>query len=367
VPGISSSTSTAIAVDLPSGRILFAQNADLPLEPASNEKLCVTYAALVELGTTFRFPTEVLGEGHQVGSTWQGRLVLKGYGDPSLTSAGLSQLVQRLWRQGIRRVTGGIVGDESWFDDQRTAPGWLPSFAGTESPPISALVVDRAVRNGRLVADPALAAAAEFDHLLRKRGIVARGAGTGRAHPSAVTLATIESAPLPDVLAFMDHESDNFTAEMMLKSIGAIAIGKGTTGAGAAVVRRDLEVAGIPLAGVRIADGSGLSRLDRVTGRELISLLVLIWNSPALESIVDDALPLAGESGTLVDRMLTGPAHGIVRAKTGTTDIASALSGYVGSSYAFVTIENGHPVDVWAAHTAQDAFANALAADATGS
>ncbi len=363
VRGVVARASTAMAVELPSGRIVFARNADLSLEPASNEKLPVTYAALVELGASYRFPTEVLGEGRRVGSTWQGRLVLKGFGDPTLTSSGLNRLVGILWREGIRRVTGGIVGDASWFDSARVAPGWLPSFAGTESPPLSALVVDRAARNGRLVGDPALAAAAEFDRLLRARGIIARGASTGRAHPWAVTIATIYSDPLSQVLEFMDHESDNFTAEMLLKEIGAKAAGRGTTAAGAAVTTRDLGAAGIPLAGVRVVDGSGLSRLDRVTARELTSLLVVIWNNPSLRPIVYGALAVSGESGTLQYRLSTGPARGLVHAKTGTTDISSALSGYIGHSFAFVTIENGDPVDVWAAHTAQDAFVDALAGE----
>jgi D-alanyl-D-alanine carboxypeptidase/D-alanyl-D-alanine-endopeptidase (penicillin-binding protein 4) len=243
------------------------------------------------------------------------------------------------------------------------APGWLPSFAGTESPPLSALIVDRGVRNDRLVADPALAAAADFDHLLRVHGILARGARTARARPWAVTLATIYSDPLSQVLEFMDQYSDNFTAEMVLKTIGAKVLGDGSTAAGARVTRSVLEVARVPLRGVRIVDGSGLSRLDRVTARELASLLVLIWERPRLRPVVSAALPVAGESGTLEYRLSTSPARGLVRAKTGTTDISSALSGYVGNSYAFVTIENGNPVDVWAAHTAQDGFAEALADD----
>ncbi len=366
VPGVSTRASTAMAVELPSGRVVFARNPDLSIEPASNEKLPVTYAALVELGPFYRFPTEVLGEGRRVGSTWRGRLVLKGFGDPSLTSAELRRLAGILWRQGIRHVTGGVVGDATWFDTETTAPGWLPSFAGSESPPLSALVVDRAARRNRLVADPALAAAAAFDRFLHAHGITARGASTGRAHGGAVTLATIYSDPLSEVIQFMDHESDNFTAEMVLKAIGAKAIGQGSTAAGAAVTRRDLRTAGIPLAGVRIVDGSGLSRLDRATARELASLLILIWTDPAIQPIVSAALPVAGESGTLAHRLAIGPARGLVRAKTGTTDVSSALSGYVGDRFAFVAIENGHPVDVWAARQAQDAFAGALADEARG-
>ena len=86
-PHLAAGLSAAVAMDLETGETLFARNADVPLEPASNEKLPVTYGALVELGPSYRFRTEVLGEGRQVGSVWQGRLVLKGYGDPTLDTA----------------------------------------------------------------------------------------------------------------------------------------------------------------------------------------------------------------------------------------------------------------------------------------
>ena len=72
VPGVESTSSTAMVVELPTGRVVFARNPDLSLEPASNEKLSITYASMVELGPSYRWPTEVLGEGRRVGSTWQG-------------------------------------------------------------------------------------------------------------------------------------------------------------------------------------------------------------------------------------------------------------------------------------------------------
>ena len=362
IDGLVPGTSTAMVVSLPSGKIVFARNADVSLEPASNEKLSVTYAALIELGPEYRFPTEVLGEGRRVGNTWKGQLVLKGFGDPTLSSADLKRLAGILWRQGIRHVTGGVAGDASAFDSRTIAPGWLRSFAGIESPPLSALVVDRAARNNRLVADPALAAAADFDRLLHTRGITARGAVARAARPDAVPIATIYSEPLSQILQYMDHWSDNFTAEMVLKAIGYRALGLGTTSAGAAVTKRDLAADGIPVAGVHIVDGSGLSRDDRVTARELTALLVRIWNNPTMRPVVWDSLAIPGQKGTLEHRLLNTPGHRLVRAKTGTTDIASALSGYVGTKYAFVTIENGEPVDYLAAHSAEDGVAKALLA-----
>jgi serine-type D-Ala-D-Ala carboxypeptidase/endopeptidase (penicillin-binding protein 4) len=361
VPGSRPAASAAIAIDLTSGRPVFERNADTSLIPASNEKLTVTYAALVSLGVGYRFRTEVLSSGHQDGTIWYGNIYLKGFGDPTLTSHQLKRLAAQLKTAGIQRVDGRVVGDESWFDGQRTAPGWKSSFFLFESPPLSALVVDHGVYENHLALQPALAAAGRFKQLLKARGIAAGRATVGRAPAGASALAHVESAALPKVLQEMDRDSDNFTAELMLKQLGAEAGGAGTTRAGAAVVVRDLQAADVPLAGVRIADGSGLSLDDRLTARALAAMLVAVWNNTALRRVFWGALAVAGENGTLEDRMDRAPARGVVRAKTGTTNRASALSGYAGTRYAFVIIQNGFPVFAWAARKAQDRFATALA------
>lgn len=361
VGGNSPASSGVVVLELPSGTPLFERNPDASLEPASNEKLTVTYAALVTLGVSYRFHTDVLGAGRLEGTTWVGNVYLKGFGDPTLTSAKLAELAGQLKRQGIRRIDGKIVGDDSWFDGVRTAPGWKSSFYLLESPPLSALSVDHGVYEKHVALDPALAAAGRFRFFLRRAGIDVGRAVHGLAPTNATELATVRSAPLPSVLAEMDQQSDNFTAELVLKELGAESGGEGTTAAGTAVVLRDLAAAGIPLAGVTIVDGSGLSLDDRLTARAIAMLLDTAWNDPAIRRPFWRALAVAGESGTLQDRMETRPAVGIVHAKTGTTDEASALSGFVGDRYAFAIVQNGEPVNGWAAEKAQDRLATTLA------
>jgi D-alanyl-D-alanine carboxypeptidase/D-alanyl-D-alanine-endopeptidase (penicillin-binding protein 4) len=286
---------------------------------------------------------------------------LKGFGDPTLTSLGLDRLAAQLRVAGITRIDGRVLGDESWFDSVRTAPGWRAGYFINECPPLSALAVDRDVYENHVALQPALAAAGRLRQILRVHGITTGPVAVGRAPQNAYGLAQIESEPLPDVLAAMDSDSDNFIAEELLKTIGAEAGGAGTTAAGAAVVRRDLTAAGIPLTGVRIVDGSGLSLADRLTARALSMLLVFAWNNPDLREPLWAALPVAGVSGTLEDRMRRAPARGVVRAKTGTTDRASALSGYVRDRYVFAVLQNGWPVATSSARKAQDRFATALA------
>jgi D-alanyl-D-alanine carboxypeptidase/D-alanyl-D-alanine-endopeptidase (penicillin-binding protein 4) len=361
VRGNASGLSAALAADLQTGGVVFARHDDLSLAPASNEKLPVTFAALKQLGTTYRFRTKVFGSGTQDGTVWHGDLYLKGYGDPTLTSARLGRLARQVAARGITRVDGRVLGDESWFDARRTAPGWKASFLVFECPPLSALVVDRAVYDGHVATRPALAAAGTFRRLLRKEGVETGAVGLGRAPAEATQLGEVVSATLPNVLAVMDRASDNFRAEMLIKELGAEAGTGGTTAAGAAVVRRVLAEARVPLGGVVIADGSGLSLLDRTTASSLLSLLLAAWNDPVLRLPFWSALPLAGEQGTLEHRLQSAPARGAVRAKTGTTNEASALSGYVRDRYAFVVLQNGAPVAAWSARKAQDRFATALA------
>jgi len=149
---------------------------------------------------------------------------------------------------------------------------------------------------------------------------------------------------------------------MLLKVLGAVVSGRGTSALGAAVVRRVLAQRGIPLAGVRIADGSGLSSLDRITPRALGAILLDAWRDRTLRGAFVGALPVAGRDGTLRHRFLGPPVRGAARAKTGTTRLASALSGYIRDRYAFVVIQNGTPVPYWAAHEAQNRVVGLLAA-----
>jgi serine-type D-Ala-D-Ala carboxypeptidase/endopeptidase (penicillin-binding protein 4) len=362
VHGAPAAQSGAVAVDLTTGRTVFARNADLPLAPASNEKLVVTYAAFVELGPQYRFRTQVLGRGSLDGDTWRGNIVLKGFGDPSLTSLRLLRLATLLARQGVHHVDGRVLGDDSWFDAQRTAPGWKPSYYLDECAPISALVVDGGVYQHHVALTPALAAAARFRQLLRTRGITAGPVGVGRADDSATVLAETDSAPLADVVQEIDVQSDNLGAEMLLKTVGAEAGTGGTTAAGLVVARRDLTAAGVPLQGVRLVDGSGLSLEDRLTAHTLTALLLAAWQTTELRVPFLKSLPVAGISGTLKHRMQHRPARGAVHAKTGTTDEATALAGYVRDRYAFAVVDNGHPVWWSATRRAQDRFATALAA-----
>jgi len=359
---VSPARTGAIVLDLQTGQTLFAHNPRLALRPASNEKLATTYAALTALGPSFRIETDVLGEGRTSGATWQGNLVLKGYGDPALSASQLVKLARQVAAAGIKHVSGRILGDESWFDRRRIGLGWKPQFYLHESPALSALIVNRGWTGRYETSRPALMATQLFRSDLRRAGVTVRGgAALGVARADAVPLADVESAPLAALVRHMDVFSDNFYAEMLLKEVGAVQGHSGSAAAGIAVERRLLAQAGVSLSGVRTVDGSGLSLLDRWTPLGLATLLRAMWQDADLRPYVIPALPIAGETGTLEHRMRTRPARGLVRAKTGTTDNSSALSGFVGDRYVFSILENGSPVRTLNAEQSQNRFAQVLA------
>lgn len=359
-PGISLRRTGALAVDLDTGETVYARNAGAPLLPASTEKLAVTLAALRLLGPAYRFHTEVVGAGALDAGTWHGDLYLVGHGDPTLSLADVGALARRLRAWGIERVDGRVLGDETYFDRRRGVPGWKPSFLGIESRPLSALSVLGAVERG---ANGSAGAAAEaLEKALERRGVAVSGPpGARRAPSGALPITRDVSLPLTAVLRHMNHESDNFYAETILKDLGAEVDGSGSTAAGGRVVTQALVDAGVPTSGLRVVDGSGLSLDDRQTANALVAILRAGASDRAVRGAFVGSLSVAGVSGTLEDRLGTPPTRGRVVAKTGTTNAACALAGYIDSRYVFAILQNGSPVPYWYARAAQDRFVTVLA------
>jgi len=355
----------AVVVDLRSGETLYALHAGEPMAPASTEKLPLALAALQLLGPSFPISTEVRATGALDGAVWNGDLYLKGYGDPTLSTRGLGLLARQLHARGIRRIAGRLYADETFFDGERTGVGWKPEFYKVESPPLGALVADRAVIDGHVSDRPALAAAIVFRRALGRVGIQADGlVALGEAPAGAVRLAAISSPPVSRLLSLMETWSDNFVAELLLKQLGARVAVPGSAANGVRLLTETLAADGIPEQGVVLDDGSGLSLADRLTAGTLAAILVYAARQPALEPLLR-GLAIAGRTGTLRNRLKAVPDHRLVRGKTGSTDESSALAGVVGNRFAFAVLENGDPVDFAAAHAAQDGFLTLLLRAAT--
>jgi D-alanyl-D-alanine carboxypeptidase/D-alanyl-D-alanine-endopeptidase (penicillin-binding protein 4) len=364
--GLAVSGTGVTIVDLSSGKVAYRYHAWRKLAPASNEKLFTTVAALETLRPGFRYETTLRGAGTRTGATYHGDIFLVGSGDPTLTSGGLKTLAKRLRQSGIRHVGGRILGDESIFDRVRFGPQWKTSFYGTESPPLSGLSVNRNLApNGHMLPYPALSAARLMRQALIDQGITVSGkAATGKAPFGATELSSVNSKQLWMILRTMDRYSDNFMAEMVLKAVGALGGGKGTTAGGLAVAQSVLqEMIGEDAKNLHLVDGSGLSSANRATSSAFAELLARTATDPTLGPPLRQALAIAGVNGTLRDRP---SGQGRVLAKTGTLDGVSSLSGYAttqsGQRFAFSILMNGRYLSDWQAHEAQDKIAALVAA-----
>ena len=347
-------------------------NADLPLTPASNQKLFTAMGVLSLIPQTDRLVTEVRGTGTQEGRVLNGDLFLVGGGDPTLNAKGphsLDALAAAIKARGIDEVRGALVGDESRYDTVRGAAGWLPQHVPTFIGPLSALVVERnQLRpDAGYAANPLPGTLPYFRSALLRAGVRIVGPNVaGPAPAGSAVLAGLASPTIGDLVGEMLNQSDNLIAELLVKEVGyrSTRPAPGSTAAGLAAINDAVGKLGVPLAGVA-ADGSGLSRADRRSAREWRSLLQALQAQPWAERLVG-SLPLAARNGTLARRFSRTAAEANVRAKTGWIDEARSLSGYLttagGRPVVFSVIVNGTTPGSPALN-ALDSLVAAIAAD----
>jgi serine-type D-Ala-D-Ala carboxypeptidase/endopeptidase (penicillin-binding protein 4) len=358
-------------------QVLYSANASELFVPASNLKLLTATAVLDRLGPSDRLVTQVRGQQAPERGVIYGNLYLVGGGDPLLRTASyaaslypkqplytsLDQLALAVRQAGVTEVTGSVVGDDSRYDDQRTVATWKPIYTtegdvgplsaldvndgfvpkppppppGAKTPPTTAAPSSTASEFAYdAAADPPGTAAAAFMQLLAQDGVRVEGGSTSGVAPAGAPLITsIASAPLGEEVDQMLTVSDDTAAELFTKELGYRESGSGTTAAGTADIRADLADDGLPVSQLVNVDGSGLDRGDRAS----CNLIVDTLRRDGTAGVIAAGLPIAGRTGTLVDRMLGTPAVGRVHAKTGTLDGVVALSGFVTPTVASAPVD----------------------------
>lgn len=294
---------------------LYERAASTPRIPASNEKLLLSMALYDTFGPDFRIRTSVAASGTGASGGVRNLWIL-GQGDPGVTGATIGSLARKVADAGIARVRGRVLGSTGYFRRDWDAPGWNNVARDYVNRP-TALVFER--NDG---ADPEREAAKTLTSKLEALGVRVDGKpGVGRAPSGVETIASVTSQPLQRLLTKMLRPSDNFFAETLGKRLGAEVRGvPGTIAKGAASIEAWTDGHGT---GFTLNDNSGLSYANRVTAEGIVRLLWLAEDQP-WGSELRRALPTGGQ-GTLRHRL-----HGVdVRAKTGTLDDVSALSGWV--------------------------------------
>lgn len=329
---------TAYVIDANSGKVLVDINGDQAMIPASTLKIFTGIAAMNVLGAQTRFETAVKRDGNQ--------LTIIGGGDPTLVSQtpenwrgkppgseqppSIDQLAD-LAATAIGKTTEIFVVnfDDSLFADPEAHESWPDLYIRTgEVAPAQGLTMDFGINDSEAVMkDPAQSAAQYFADALTARGIPATLGERKLAGETAIVLTSIKSATVTDIVERMITTSNNTMAEFLAHHVGG-ANGGYTFDAGGKATTEELKSAQIDLTGVTILDGSGLSRSNRASAKSLVSALSYANKTEGAAWSNLSGLPVAGISGTLIDRYDIGePGRGTVRAKTGTLSKVVSLSG----------------------------------------
>lgn len=322
-------SASVIVLDPADGTVLLDSRGARPRIPASTAKLATAAAALEVLGAESRLPTIAYRDDATV--------ILVGGGDPTLRRADLTALARAVAADYGTQTAVTVNFDASAFSGPDLGPEWSAGFprAGVAAP-VSALVVDGGrVRPGATsrVDDPARQAAQVFAAALEKEGLKVRRVRPGSPGPAAREVERIESAPVAAIVQRMLTDSENDYAEALAHLVGGRLLGEPTFAGGARATRETLEGLGIDVTGVTLADGSGLSRANRVPARFLAEILAAsVTGTPPEIASIPSGLAVAGLTGTLEDRFTTAATkagRGFVHAKTGTLTGVSALAGTV--------------------------------------
>lgn len=339
---------------------LLTAYSDTPRNPASTMKLVTSYSALGVLGPTYRWPTEIYTAGNVVGDTLQGDVIIKGYGNPDFREADFRQLLQALRGRGIRNIAGNFVVDKSYFNVPPQAA--IDGNAGAEynAQPEALLYNERgscyemrnkagqiqrmcpiAPRNG---GDLNANLFGDFWKIwVGEMGGRLNGGLQVNAVPAGAQLVdTHHSAPLRDVIVEINKESNNVKARQLLLSMGAKQFGApGTTQKGAGAVGQFMESRGLRFSSLKIENGSGLSRIERISSREMGEMLVDAYNSPYRDELMN-SMAVLGVDGTVKNRMKNLAGRG--KFKTGTLRDVRALAGYLtaanGQTYVISLLHN---------------------------
>ena len=309
------------------GDVLGDVNGSVPRIPASNQKLISTAYALDRLGPDFRLKTRLIQRP-------DGSMELNGQGDPDLGIAGLQRFVLAALRQGGAR--GESVGNVNLMVREEPRSNWWPSDwhpadrGYAYGAPITRLALTSNAVGGA-VSDPYLRLQRLFQQEANRRGgsvNIQRGQPllerTSPVQQDTVVLHEETSAPMHALLSLANTESHNFTAEVLMRQ----ASGLWDVRAASRATERWMFEQGLPIQGLRVADGSGLSRNNRVTSRTIAALLMRMDQHP-FSAYYQASMAIAGRRGTLRNLYRGSVLDGRFLGKTGTISGVRSISGYL--------------------------------------
>lgn len=304
--------------DLTADTLVFTHNEQQCMRPASNEKLMTAITALNDLGVLYEYRTRLYTTSIPADSDsiFTGHIYIRAGYDPLLDGDDLRAFAQSLKEHRIFRLQQPIVLDLSMKDDKRLGWGWCWDDDEVPTTPLLYRNDDKFTDNLR--------------RIFREEGIDWDGTVTEDTTPNTATLLLTRTHNIDQVLLPMMKKSNNSMAESLFYQLAAQK-GKSRAGRKQAVAHYNTLIRHIGLdpTHYQIADGSGLSLYNYLSPELLGRMLRYAYNDDDIYRHLLPSLPIAGEDGTLRKRMRGSAAQGNVRAKTGTVEGVSTLSGYL--------------------------------------
>lgn len=308
--------------DLTADSVVYRHNERQTMRPASTQKLVTAIAAIDRLGGSYQLRTSLYYTGRINNHTLEGDLVCVGGMDPAFGHDDLTSFVESLRRLGVDTISGSIVADRSMKDADLLGEGWCWD---DDNPVLSPLLISRKDN----FAERLLQA-------LGDDGVVMADSTRRAASTSGRTLVCTRTHTIDQILSKMMKDSDNLYAESMFYQLAASSGSRPAKAShGRSLVNQLIQRVGLQPGNYKIADGSGLSLYNYLTPELHVRLLRYAYRNPNVFEHLLPSLPIAGEDGTLKNRMKGTAAAGNVRAKTGTVTCVSCLAGYC-------TAANGH-------------------------
>ena len=335
-----------------------------PVIPASVQKLITAAAALAVADPDERMVTQVLTDAEVADGVLDGTVWVVGSGDPLIMTQSyadshrrqpqlrtpMEDLADQIVGLGVESLSGQLIADESRYDTTRFPETWPQRYIDRlHSGPLSALSLNDGITGftTALTAaeQPARWFVSTLVDLLRVRGVAVDADLVVSTAPSGMTeIARLTSPPMIEIIQQMLRESDNTTAELVLREVGLRSAGEGSTPAGAAAAARIVSEMLPSQPSPVVMDGSGLDRGNLVT----CSLLAALIDRLGTDSAVLAGLPIAAETGTLSHRFDEHPVAGRLHAKTGLLTGVNSLAGYLetdSGTIVFAQILNNVPAD----------------------
>jgi serine-type D-Ala-D-Ala carboxypeptidase/endopeptidase (penicillin-binding protein 4) len=323
---------------------IFEVNHSMSMTPASNTKLFTTAVALVNLGGDFKLSTKIYTDDSTIHDhVINGNLYIKGFGNSTFSQYDMESMVDEIRNKGITRITGNIIGDDTYFDDVYKRDDWIADeTANVKLPPISAITLDRnskviQKRRGRrirnyvvAVENPPLNAASFLKSKLIESGIKVEKSSSVGETPEQALLICESGIQLRELIKLINKHSDNFLAEVLFKTIGAEASQiQGNAFYSTQAILDFIQDNGIFSTGTAVVDGSGISRFDQITPGAIVGLLEAMYFDINNYKDFYNSLAIAGVDGTLRHRMRGSLAENNFHGKTGSLTGVTSLAGYL--------------------------------------